>query len=481
MPLRLDPAQATFADEVPDGVDALVHVVTTGAVEQLPAELGEAFRTATRFEGKPGEVLVAASGDGLVIAAGAGPAGDLDLERVRHAVGDGVKAAKSAEHVAVVLLIEGAIPEAQVAGPALEAALLSTYSFTARKGSEPEAPALASLAIVAPGVEEAVAVRARAVAEGAALTRELVNEPGGSLTAPEMADRAEAMAAEKGLGCEIWDLARLRDERCGGLLAVNQGSTHEPRLIKLTYEPEGEPTGTVVFVGKGITFDTGGYSIKPSDGMMTMKNDMGGGGAVIGAMSVMPTVAPSVRVVGIVCATDNMINGEAQRPGDVFTARNGTTVEVLNTDAEGRLVLADGLSLAAEMEPDAIVDLATLTGACLVALGQDIAGLMGNDDELVAKVAAAARATGEPMWHLPLPDRYREQLDSDTADLRNIGKGRQAGALTAGLFLREFVGDTPWVHLDIAGPVTVDAAKGEHAKGGTGFGVRTLAELVATW
>ncbi len=481
MPLRLDPSQVILVDAAPDDVDAAVVVTTIDSLDSLPAAVTASFREAAGLEGKPGQLLVAPAGDALVIAVGAGEADGLDLEGLRRAVGDGVKAAKAAASVSVEVLDSGSLAADVVAGAAVEAALLSTYSFTARKGSQPDDPTLASVAVVAPGIDESVAVRARAVAEGAALTRELVNEPGGSLTAPEMADRAEAMAAERGLDCEIWDLERLQEERCGGILAVNQGSTYEPRLIKLTWEPEGEATATIVLVGKGITFDTGGYSLKPSDGMMTMKNDMGGGGAVIGAMSVIPTIAPSVRVVGIVCATDNMVNGHAQRPGDVFTARNGTTVEVLNTDAEGRLVLADGLSIATEMEPDAIVDLATLTGACLVALGQDIAGLMGNDDELIAKVAAAAEATGEPMWHLPLPDRYREQLDSDVADLKNIGKGRYGGTLTAGLFLREFVGETPWVHLDIAGPVTVDAAKGERAKGGTGFAVRTIAELVAAW
>ncbi|MEM8903728.1 MAG: leucyl aminopeptidase [Actinomycetota bacterium] len=480
MPLRLDPAQVTLADVAGDA-DAAVVVTTTDSLDSLSDVVTAAFREASGFEGKSGQQLVTPDGDGILIAVGAGDAADLDLERLRRAVGDGVKSAKAAATVSVEVLDAGPLSAEVVAGAVVEAALLSTYSFTARKGTQPDAPTLTAVTVVAPGVDEAVAVRARAVAEGAALTRELVNEPGGSLTAPEMADRAQAMAEATGLECEIWDLEKLREERCGGILAVNQGSTYEPRLIKLTWEPEGDATGTVVLVGKGITFDTGGYSLKPPDGMMTMKNDMGGGGAVIGAMSVVPAVAPSVRVIGIVCATDNMVNGHAQRPGDVFTARNGTTVEVLNTDAEGRLVLADGLSLAAEMEPDAIVDLATLTGACLVALGQDIAGLMGNDDDLIAKVAAAAEATGEPMWHLPLPDRYREQLDSDTADLRNIGKGRYGGSLTAGLFLREFVGETPWVHLDIAGPVTTDAAKGEHAKGGTGYAVRTLTELIASW
>jgi leucyl aminopeptidase len=212
--------------------------------------------------------------------------------------------------------------------------------------------------------------------------------------------------------------------------------------------------------------------------MMGMKTDMGGGAAVIGAMSALPSLAPAVKVIGFVPATENMPGGRAIKPGDVLKTRNGTTVEVLNTDAEGRLVLADGLALAVEEQPDAIVDLATLTGACIVALGAKITGLMGNDDDLVAEVRSAAERAGEPAWPLPLPKEYRKQLDSEIADLKNIG-GRSAGALTAGLFLQEFVGDVPWAHLDIAGPSRSDEDDGAVVKGATGVGVRTLLELLA--
>ncbi|MCB0992431.1 MAG: leucyl aminopeptidase, partial [Acidimicrobiales bacterium] len=221
-----------------------------------------------------------------------------------------------------------------------------------------------------------------------------------------------------------------------------------------------------------------GLSLKPADGMMNMKTDMGGAAAVIGTGAAIAAVAPNVNVVGIACCTDNQPGPTAIMPGDVFTARNGKTVEVLNTDAEGRLVLADGLSLAAEMEPDAIVDLATLTGACLVALGMDIAGLMGNNDALIGSIEQAAEAADEQVWHLPLPDKYRKQLDSDVADIKNIGGGRWGGTLTAGLFLREFAGEHAWAHLDIAGPASTEEASAICPKGGTGFGVRTLLQLV---
>ncbi|MEO8697966.1 MAG: leucyl aminopeptidase, partial [Acidimicrobiales bacterium] len=264
-------------------------------------------------------------------------------------------------------------------------------------------------------------------------------------------------------------------------LGVNRGSTNAPRFIQLEYRPTGRPKGTLALVGKGITFDSGGLSIKTGVGMMTMKCDMSGAAAVFGAMSVLPTIKPACRVIGFVPMTDNMLGGDATRPGDVLRIRNGKTVEVLNTDAEGRLILADALSLASEAKPDAIVDLATLTGACMVALGQSIAGAMGNNDAWNAQVCAVADRVGERMWQLPLPSDYKKQLDSTVADMKNIG-GPYGGASIAGLFLQEFVDSTiPWVHLDIAGPAFLDAEDGEHPKGGTGFGVRTLVELARTF
>ena len=246
----------------------------------------------------------------------------------------------------------------------------------------------------------------------------------------------------------------------------------------MTYTPEA-PIASVALVGKGITFDSGGLSIKPAEGMMTMKCDMGGAAAVIAAMCALPALGVDVKVTSYTPMTDNMLGGDAQRPGDVIRSRNGTTIEVLNTDAEGRLILADALALASEDQPDAIVDLATLTGACMIALGDRIAGVMGNDDDLVDQLCDAGDNSGERFWPLPLPPEYRKLIDSSVADVKNIGS-RLGGALTAGLFLQEFVGEgIPWAHLDIAGPAFSDEVDAEIGKGGTGFGVRTLIEWLS--
>jgi leucyl aminopeptidase len=278
----------------------------------------------------------------------------------------------------------------------------------------------------------------------------------------------------------VLDRDDIEAEKLGGLLGVNRGSDEEPRFLKLSWQPTGRARGTVALVGKGITFDSGGLSLKPTDGMVGMKGDMAGAAAVLATFSALDAVQPKVRVLGFLPLTDNMPGGDATRVGDVLRIRNGTTVEVLNTDAEGRLVLADALSLASEAEPDAIVDLATLTGACMVALGTKIAGVMGNHDGFVDQVRAAADAEGEPVWPLPLPDDLRKQLDSEVADLKNIGTNRYGGALVAGLFLERFVADgIPWVHLDIAGPADAGDDDSEARKGGTGFGVRTLLRLLS--
>ncbi|MDP9388486.1 MAG: leucyl aminopeptidase, partial [Actinomycetota bacterium] len=315
-------------------------------------------------------------------------------------------------------------------------------------------------------------------AEAVCLARDLVNEPAGALTPAALAERARAVAEQEGLSVTVLDEVAIAEHRLGGLLGVAAGSEQPPRLVELVYDPPEAEAATVVLVGKGITFDSGGLSIKTAEGMMTMKTDMSGAAAVLGAMSALPALGVRVRVVGILPITENMPGGAATKPGDVLEIRNGTTVEVLNTDAEGRLVLADALSLAAEQAPDAVIDLATLTGAQVVALGRRIAGLMGNDDALVERVRAAAEAAGEPAWPLPLPDDYRSHLDSEVADLKNIGKAGEAGTLVAGLFLREFVGDVPWAHLDIAGPARAESDEGYLTKGGTGTGVRTLLELL---
>jgi leucyl aminopeptidase len=271
----------------------------------------------------------------------------------------------------------------------------------------------------------------------------------------------------------VLDLEGIREAGLGGVLAVNQGSVEEPRFVTLTYEPA-DPVATIALVGKGVTFDSGGLSIKPADAMTTMKCDMAGAAAVVATVCAAARLAIPVKVVGYTPMTDNMTGGAAQRPGDVYVSKHGTTVEVLNTDAEGRLILADALAVASAGEPDAIVDLATLTGACMVALGDRYAGVMATDDGLSGAIIAAAAEAGELVWPLPLPAQYRRQLDSQVADIKNVGT-RYGGALTAGLFLKEFVGaGIPWVHLDIAGPAFAEAADADVPQGGTGFGVRTL-------
>jgi leucyl aminopeptidase len=306
----------------------------------------------------------------------------------------------------------------------------------------------------------------------------MVNEPSGAKSPAAFADAAKKLLRGKGVTVKVMSEAELEAEGLGGVVGVGQGSGNPPRLVKATYTPTGKKSGAVALVGKGVVFDSGGLSLKTSSGMETMKTDMSGAAAVLATMSVLKPLDVKTKVTAYVPMVENMPSGTAIRPGDVLKIRNGKTVEVLNTDAEGRLILADGLSLAAEDEPDAVVDVATLTGACMVALGDKIAGLMGNRDSWNEQVQAAADAVGEPMWPLPLPKDYRKLLESEVADLRNISTGSYGGALTAALFLSEFVDGVPWVHLDIAGPARAGTDDGYIVKGGTGFAVRTLVELV---
>jgi len=320
----------------------------------------------------------------------------------------------------------------------------------------------------------------QAVADAVCVARDLVNEPGGSLTPSVFAERAVNLGREHEFAVRVRDERAIKRARLGGLLGVNRGSTEPARFVELSWSPV-RPKATVALVGKGITFDSGGLSLKTTEGMKTMKGDMGGAAAVLATFCALAAVRPQVKVLGYLPLTDNMPGGDATRVGDVLRIRNGTTVEVLNTDAEGRLVLADALVMAADARPTAIVDIATLTGAAKVALGDKMAALMGNDDELITQVRAAADAAGEMVWHLPLPEYLRPKLDSEVADLKNVG-GRDGGALVAGLFLKEFVpAGMPWVHLDIAGPAESSENDGELRKGGTGFGVRTLVNLLESF
>ena len=436
------------------------------------------------YEAKVGETVTLPGADGTtVIVVGLGARADVDADVIRRASGALVRAASKRTSVVSHLLdAVGADDLPGAAQAAAEGSLLASYRFSRFK-SDPKASPLESVTIVGKGGKRvATAVdRGVAVAEAVALARDLVNTPPGDLVPADLAKTAAAVAKRVGLTAEIIDEKEAKKLGLGGIVGVGQGSDNPPRLVKLTYEPAKAARTTLALVGKGITFDSGGLSIKPADGMMTMKNDMGGAAAVLAAMSALPALQPATRVIGYLCLAENMPSGRAIRPGDVLRISNGTTVEVLNTDAEGRLVLADGLASAVRDGADAIVDLATLTGACVVALGDKVAGRMGNHDGFGEQVQAAADRAGESLWPLPLPTEYRKLLDSDVADLKNISGGRYGGALVAGLFLQEFVDGTPWVHLDIAGPVTTSEENGYTVKGATGFAVRTLVELVTTF
>ena len=292
---------------------------------------------------------------------------------------------------------------------------------------------------------------------------------------------ATDVAASSGLQIEVFDEDALAELGCGGLLGVNAGSAEPPRMIRLTYRPE-NTTGHLAMVGKGVMYDSGGISLKPTDPMhAAMKMDMSGAAAVLSSMSTLAALDCRTTVTGYLMCTDNMPSGSAMKLGDVLRIHGGTTVEIHNTDAEGRLVLADGLALATEQQPDAIVDIATLTGACMVALGPAMAGVLGNDQAWVDQVKTAAVAADEPVWQLPLEQKkYRKMLDSDVADVKNVG-GPYGGAITAAVFLSEFVGDVPWAHLDIAGPMKVDADESWRSKGATGFGTRLLVDLAVNF
>ena len=477
----------TFASarRAPSTADVVVLAVFSDRLDSRPSDLDWPSIEARGFEGKPGQVQVATKqGHNLVAVVGLGEIDSVDITAVRKAGAAIARALKKHKTITTPLLedLPARIDRNAAAQALAEGIVLGAYGFDRYKSEGAKPSAITRVVAVGEGRGVAAAMKAGSqIADGVNFARDLINEPGGTLTPAEMAKRVVAMARRVGLKAVVHDEASIKRLKLGGLLGVNRGSTQPPRFVQLEYRPAGRPRGTLALVGKGITFDSGGLSIKPMQGMMTMKCDMSGAAAVAGAMSVLPALQPRCRVIGFMPMTDNMLGGDATRAGDVLRIRNGKTVEVLNTDAEGRLILADALSLASEAKPDAIVDLATLTGACMIALGQSIAGAMGNDDDFRGQVCSSAERVGERLWQLPLPGDYKKQLESNIADLKNIG-GPYGGSLTAGLFLQEFVdAKIPWVHLDIAGPAFLEAEDGEHPKGGTGFGVRTLVELARTF
>jgi leucyl aminopeptidase len=444
----------------------------------------EELRSSGEFTGKPGELAVlhqapAVAAKRLAVV-GVGKRSAFDAAGLRRAVGATVRSLKQkGVKTQAWWLGEGD------AAAAVEGAILGNFEPDLHKTSSKESKALENFFLVAATNAETQAgfERGKILADAQNFTRDLVNEPANLMTPMELADRARAMAAEAGLECEILDQDRMRQLGMGSLLGVAQGSAEPPALIVVRYRPEAAAsTGSdhLGLVGKGVTFDTGGVSIKPADGMEKMKYDMAGGAAVLGAMRAIAQLKPAIPVTALVPAVENMVGSRAQRPGDIVTSLSGKTVEVLNTDAEGRLILIDALTYAQRLGCTHLVDAATLTGAIVVALGSVNIGAFTNNDEMLARVMAAAKSEGEKAWHMPLDDEYKDLLKSAFADLGNIG-GRWGGAISAAWFLREFVGETPWVHLDIAGTAWLDDAKPFLAKGPTGVCVRTFTKLAMGW
>jgi leucyl aminopeptidase len=449
---RIDPAYA----------DGLAGIFALGAADLLVHE---------DAKGEPGEIVRAPfrMGDGIT-------------EMLLFGVGDGSPSALRKAGATLARQVRGR-EKVMVAAPSeagddalaafAEGILLASYDF--RVGGSVKRPGAESITVVTAAA--AALERGAAVARAVALARDLTNTTSVDKSPQWLAERTEELAGEAGLTVRVRDERVLAAEGFGGLVAVGSGSDRPPRLIELTYEPEGATEGRhLVLVGKGITFDSGGLSLKPNEGMKTMKTDMAGGAVVIAVMSALRELGVPVKVTGLVAAAENMPSGSAMRPGDVIRHYGGTTSEVLNTDAEGRLVLADALAYAdAELDPAAVVDIATLTGAAKVALGWRHAALYATDDALADDLTGAGQDAGEALWRMPLVDEYREAIDSDVADVANMGRGGfGAGSITAALFLREFAGGRPWAHLDIAGPARAASDDGEITKGATGFGVRLL-------
>ncbi|MBW3631941.1 MAG: leucyl aminopeptidase [Chloroflexi bacterium] len=488
-----DPTQAP--------TDALVVLVGTGSespVWSVPAEdvdtsLSGGLKTLAldaRFSGKTGTTLVVPTlGQAVsrrVVLAGVGPVAPLPATAVTRAAGAAARAARDAgaRHVAFALPDpDWGIDSASALGAAAIGVSLGLYQFTAYRGAAAPASAdgreVETIRFVSPGLDDASAARslrrAGAVSRAVNFARDLGNEPASILTPEEFAARARSTAESFGLEIEVLGPPELAEIGAAATLAVGGGSVNGPRLIRLRYQPDTNTGDSRVpgLVGKAITFDTGGYSIKPYEGMLDMKGDMSGGAAVLGAMSALRDLECQTPVVATICAAENMISGTAFRPGDVLRGMNGVTMEILSTDAEGRLVLADGLVDTARRGATELIDLATLTGAAVVALGDGTTALFASEDRLADRLLSSAEEVGERMWRMPLIDELEQKIEGDVADIKNTG-GRAGGAITAALFLKHFTERLPWAHLDIAGSARQQKASAIGPKGSTGVGVRTL-------
>jgi leucyl aminopeptidase len=480
----------SVAKSAPKSATAVAYAVATKGAVARQLGLNRAALEANKFEGKIGQSLAVPNAGGVAYAIGIGDPGSIDITAVRRAAADFARVTAKHAEIAINLADLGHL-DAKEAGQAVaEGVLLGTYRYVGLKGDVAVGSRLVSVTVVAgdkraKGVQQGVE-RGVIVGVAATFARELANTPPSYLNAKDIAAKAVALADDAGLEVEVFNKDQLLAMGCGGMIGVNAGSTEPPRMVKLTYSPKNTPKNGKVahlaMVGKGVMYDSGGISLKPSNAdHVAMKMDMSGAAAVLSAMSALKALKCKTKVTAWLMCTDNMPSGSALKLGDVLTMRNGKTVEIHNTDAEGRLILADGLSLAAEEAPDGIIDIATLTGAALAALGTEIACVLGTNQPFVEQVKACAETVDEAVWQLPMATaQYRKLLDSVVADMRNIG-GPYAGTITSSIFLSEFTGDVPYAHLDIAGPMEKQSDGGLYAKGASGFGTRLLIDLACNF
>ncbi|HEY1855525.1 MAG TPA: leucyl aminopeptidase [Solirubrobacterales bacterium] len=458
-------------------VDADLLAVALLEDGSLPAELAGSPGAADA-KGTFKRLSTLLPGSGRVVVAGLGKREDLEAERLRVAAALVAKEAAALEARALAWVLPEGIESAAAAEAIVTGTVLGSYRYDRFGAADADGPApqIESLTLIGPAEASEAAVVAGTVAEATNRARDLQSTPANFATPAYLAERAEAIAAgHDSVSAEVLGLEQIREKAMGGLLAVSQGSAEEPRLIVLRYDGGGSGP-TLGFVGKGVTFDTGGISLKPGAGMQEMKYDMSGGAVVLEAVAAIAELGLPVDLIAVVPATENMPSGTAVKPGDVITQYNGKTVEVNNTDAEGRLILADALAYAIELGAERLVDLATLTGAVLIALGSTYAAVISNDDDLAAALSAAGEETGELVWRLPLHPEYKAMMKGTVADLSNLASKREAGTITAASFLEEFVGGTPWAHLDIAGTAW-DVGREYTGKDASGYGVRLLVAL----
>ncbi|HKX30485.1 MAG TPA: leucyl aminopeptidase [Blastocatellia bacterium] len=471
-------AFGVYEGEKPDeGPLAEIDKRSGGVVTSL-IETGE-------FTGKAGEsAYVHTPGDlqaRRLLLLGAGKSDEFNTDVIRKLAGTAARTLRGKKARNFAFLLRSQLWVGESAQAATEGALLALYDLDKYHTSDKTETRLGTMILSTTGGEREElkrgAERGRIVAEAANLAREITNEPGNLMTPTELARRAGEVAQNFGLEIDVLDEARMKDLGMGALLGVSQGSAEPAKLIVLRYTPKNESNETIAIVGKGVTFDTGGISIKPADGMEKMKYDMAGGATALAVMRAISQLKPSVNVLGLIPATENMPGGRAQRPGDVVRSMTGKTIEVINTDAEGRLILADAVAYARKLGATKIIDLATLTGAVSIALGDVYVAALGTNQALIDQLISSGRKAGEKIWQLPLDKEYREQIKSEIADIKNVG-GRKAGTITGAYFIREFVEDTPWVHLDIAGAAWNESNKPHLSVGPTGVCVRTLVNFI---